>query len=1167
MDIVLRRCSPLSKQPEHRGRTHIVAVAETSSRPAEAALELDSSPHDVMRDGEDGHQRNEPRAQNLFASGNAGLVLSKLVLRPLLGNSNAGPMVGTRLGPTIQLEQPPVSRHPGDQDDMLEGDAGPGESLLASQPALEWLLRHPDPSNVVRLQQVLLQQQRRQQLARSGLGGGQAVQLGGNDLLAEAQTIAGESFVQDEGVTSGTGDREPEPVGKPKPDSPQPSTVDQLPLQNTRKDRAARNQSQADVHTADGGESLSQPQSRQLGPGGLTAGGGGRARTAGKEKAAELRFTGEGSGGDFGRRGRKSTEEELFQAADALELLMNSEPGAGGAMGAAGTTRAAHASASGLNGGIGRVAHSSRAGGSGGPPEAAAPRDEPVVPGRGAAGRGRMGSGGRRGSGGRGTRIGGTGPRIIRGSMPDQDLGDDEEDNPGGAWAGRIGPRDGPLYDGGGGGGRARPGAGPYDAEGDEGADYEEGRPVPGGRNGTYVLDGQVGIAGSGGSDVDFREEDETMFGPVPRRPRTSVYCSPVLYDDIITGANPPSSEVQVLALSWSEFVRLVHRQRQGRGLAGGNSVAVAEQQHLMPRAHLQSERHRSADQLPHPFTQLNPATLLGAMGAYHPQAYSQELLRRALLIQQVSDQGVPTAADWDVPRGDGRYGGAGETAPAPSGRRPSGHEPTTIPWGPRAPAGTARAAGGWQGVVELRPPLGDVSMEEDIEHELRRRQNAQPPYQELYDETAAAMAAAAEQQQQLLEHLALLGIGGIVDGFPGGLTQALGSGEPSFEYGGAGPALAFPQRPEQQYPGRLPTDTPVADLPEEVSAGRKRSMRPGKARAASDRQAPTSDLIPLEEVGVGGGARGSKRVWSKRSDGSDAGHYAGDQGGQHLMAGYENGGAELDSDGNLAVAGPPPYEAALRTRRAPPLNSSTDVLMLQGRTAAGRSSGGGAPPALAGEGSSRQYAGGSRSRIGSMDNAPDDDVEEVLPSPERAASGAVWYKSNRGGGGVGQQSWHGGALGDAGDVDGGPYRPYAGPAGGSDQYSYEQRECSGAVGVVPAGAGAPTPAPISKRQRYAEGGLLNGRSGAAGARGRGRNMSPGPPAAPRTLAPAAAPRASATAAAAAAEQRRVLELTYKPYMELQDVQETRDGQQLSLVFGHTTLGTFAGKLKLVATE
>ncbi|GIL46056.1 hypothetical protein Vafri_3149 [Volvox africanus] len=1166
MDIVLRRCSPLTKQPEHRGRTHIVAAAETSSRPAEAALELDSSPHDVMRDGEDGHQRNEPRAQDLFASGNAGLVLSKLVLRPLLGNSKAGPMGSTRLGPTIQLEQPPLQRHPGDQDDMLEVDAGPGESLLASsQPALEWLLRHPDPSNVVRLQQVLLQQQRRQQRARSGLGDSQAAQLGGEDLLAEAQTTAGEPFVQDGRATHGIADRAPEAVGKPNADSPQPSTAVQPSLPYPRKDRVARNPLQAGVRMADGGESLSQPQSHQLGPGGLAAGGGGRSRTAGREKAVELRSTAEGDGGGFDRRGRKSTEEELFQAADALELLMNSEPGTTGAVCAAGTTRAALANASGLNGGVGRVALSSRAGGSGGPAEAVAPRGEPVVPGRGAAGRGRMGSGGQRGGGGRGTRIGGTGPRIIRGTMPDPDLGDDEEENTGGTWAGRMGPRDSPLY---GGGGRAQPGASPYDgpAEGDEGADYEEGRPVPGERNGSYVLDGPVGIAGSDCFDVDFREEDETMFGPVPRRPRTSVYCSPMLYDDIVTGANPPSSEVQVLALSWSEFVRLVHRQHQGRGLAGWNPVAMAEPQHLMQRAHRQSERHRGAEQLPYPLYQSHPANLLGAMGAYQPQAYSQELLRRALLIQQVSGQGIPTAADWNVPRGDGRYGGAGDTAPAP-GRRPPGQGATTIPWGPRAPAGAARTPGDWQDVVELRPPLGGVDMEEDIEDELRRRQNVQPPYQEPYDETAAAMAAAAEQQQQLLEHLALLGIGGILDGFPGGLAQALGGGEPTLEYGGVGPSMAFPQRPEQQYPGRLPSDMPVTDLPEEVSAGRKRSVRAGKARPASDTQPPTSDLIPLEEIDVGGATRGSKRMWSKL-DGSGAGQYAGGQGPQQL-SGYENGGAGLDSDGNALVAVPPPYEAALRTRRGPPLKSSADVLMLQDRTVAGRSSGGGAPPAGAVGGSSRQRAGGSRSRIGSMDNAPDDDVEEMLPSTERAATGAAWHKPSRGGGGVGQQRWHGGAIGEAADVDGGPYRPYAGPDGGSDQYfnSYEQRECSGAVGVVPAGAGAPTPAPISKRQRHAEGALLHGRSGAAGARGRGRNMSPRPPGAPGTLVPTAGPRASATAAAAAAEQRRLLELTYKPYMELRDVQETRDGQQLSLVFGHTTLGTFAGNLKLVTAE
>ncbi|GIL71350.1 hypothetical protein Vretifemale_1933, partial [Volvox reticuliferus] len=849
---------------------------------------------------------------------------------------------------------------------------------------------------------------------------------------------------------------------------------------------------------------------------------------------------------------RKSTEEELFQAADALELLMNSEPGAAGGVGAAAATGAAFAVASGLNGGTVRGGLNNRAGGSGAPPEAPAPRGEPVVPGRGDVGRGRMGSVGRRGGGGRGTRIGGTGPRIIRGTMPDPDFGDDEEDNTGTAWAGCLGPMDspfpGPLR------GRGdRPGAGRYDgpAEGDEGTDYEGGRSVPGSRNGTYVLDGRVGLA-VGGFDGDFREEDETMFGPVPRRPRTSVYCSPMLYDDIVTGANPPSSEVQVLALSWSEFVRLVHRQHQGRGLAGWNPTA--EQQHLLQRTHLHPERHRAAEQLSYPLNSLHPATLLGAMGSYHPQAYSQELLRRALLIQQ--EQGFPAAAaDWDVPRSD--------TAPAP-GRRP-GHGATTIPWGPRGPAGGGLAAGAWQRVPELRPQLGDIDVEEDIEEELRRRQNAQPPYQELYDETAAAMAAAAAQQQQLLEHLALLGIRGVGDGFPGGLAQALDGGEPIFEYGDAGPMMAFPQH-EQQYPGRLPPEMPAADLLEEVPASRKRSGRPGKARPASDLQPPASDLIPLDD-GAGGAGRGSKRMWSKL-DGSLVGHYAGGQGGQPPVSGYENDGAELDPDGNPVAAGPP-CEGPQRTRRGAPVNNSADMLMLQERTAAGRSSGGGAPPTGAGGFSNRQRAGGSRSRIVSMDNAPDNDVEEVLPSAERAVSGAVWNTSSRGGGGMGKQSWHCGAIGDADDMDGGLYGPYAGPAGGSDQYfnSYERRESSGAVGGAPGGAGAPAPAPISKRQRHAESVQPNGRSGAAGARGRGRNMSPRPPGAPGTLALAAVPRGPATAAAVAAEQRRLLELTYKPYMELRDMQEKKDGQQLSLVFGHTTLGTFAGNLKLIGAE
>ncbi|GIL97052.1 hypothetical protein Vretimale_2755, partial [Volvox reticuliferus] len=266
MDIVLRRCSPPTKQPEHRGRTHNAAVAETSSRPAEAALELDSSPHDLARDGEDGRQRKEPRAQDLFASGNAGLVLSKLVLRPLAGESKAGSIGSTRLGPAIQQEQPPLQRHAGNKDDSLDGDAGPAESLLASsQPTLEWLLRHPDPRNVVRLQRVLLLPMR----AWNGLDGTQAAELGGADQLAEAQTMpAGEPLVQDERPISGIGDKEPGTVAGPKSDSPQPSIAVELPLPYMRKDRAVGNPSQAGVRTADGGESLLQLQPHHLGAGG-----------------------------------------------------------------------------------------------------------------------------------------------------------------------------------------------------------------------------------------------------------------------------------------------------------------------------------------------------------------------------------------------------------------------------------------------------------------------------------------------------------------------------------------------------------------------------------------------------------------------------------------------------------------------------------------------------------------------------------------------------------------------------------------------------------------------------------------------------------------------------------------------------------------------------------
>jgi hypothetical protein len=209
-------------------------------------------------------------------------------------------------------------------------------------------------------------------------------------------------------------------------------------------------------------------------------------------------------------------------------------------------------------------------------------------------------------------------------------------------------------------------------------------------------------------------------------------------------------------------------------------------------------------------------------------------------------------------------------------------------------------------------------------------------------------------------------------------------------------------------------------------------------------------------------------------------------------------------------------------------------------------------------------FAQGRPSLSAGLDSGGADEAQ--LPLSARAAlaaaaGGGSWRGSGRGGGGGGgRQSWQDrSAVDTLDDTDVGPYGSYNGAGGApTDLYfnrSYERTE--------PATSGAPGP---PKRQRLADGAPVNGRGGSAGGRGRGRNSGPSAAAAPSGPGSVVLPgRGAGSSVAAALAQRQQLQINYDPLIEVKDVQEEEDGRRLSLTFLHSTLGTFAGSLALLA--
>ncbi|GLC42730.1 hypothetical protein PLESTB_001132400 [Pleodorina starrii] len=1255
MDIVLRRCSPPTKQPAQRGRGNTLAMAETSSRSAEAALEPDASPHDMVRNGEGSQQGKDHQAQDLPHRSGEAPASGSGKQRQLAATDPKWPNPsGAREGSAIQAEQQLLQHPAGDQDDDVDGEDRPD----GSPGSLEWLLRYSDLRNVSRIQQELLNQQQRQQQqqqqqqqrqqqqhrGRNGLGAEQesgipaeAAPVGGpppSSSLPEPPAAAPAPEQQQQGGPAGGGPQDgpqrggtngalgkeptpaPVPAGRTALGSPQPlKVITQHQPQLLRQARATKTPSiGAEARkAATAGVGPTQLQQQQEGGGGAGerrgagagAGGGGRARLAGRDKAGERPQGGGGGAAGTIRRGRQSTEDELLFAANALELLANSGPGATGPASGAGGLGAPTASASqgpsaGFGGGAGSrrdVTTSGRAGGAAA--AGAAARGEPSVSGRAAGGRGPMGGGGgsgrrRGGGGGRGMRVGGTGPRIIRGTVPDPDLDDGDEgggraaagttDSPGGDSRGR--PRAGP-----GGGVRYRPGAGRYDGEegggGGSGSDGEERR-----RYAMY------------GAPYNDMPDDEAMFGPVPRRPRMSVMCAPTLYEEIVA-TNSPDLPVQVLLLSSGQLQRLVERQQQMRVAADAAAVAAARHQRLLQKqvSHQQHQhQHQRARQLQQQ-QQFAVAAVaaaqqhqggggggvlpFGSVGGFGAQVLNQEILRRAILVQQQQrQQQQQQHGDWEAMGDDGRYGGPGAEPPRRGPAGGGGGHPAA-PRGP--PLQQQRQSGGdWQ-QEEDHPGLHDYDGLEGTE-DLPPLRHTPPPYGRTYEEASAAAAAAAaaaqqqQQQQQALGSLVLrLGGFGRDGGGPQLPLHVLGSLHQQL------PPLQLHPRHSHPHPDFPPPPPPGDGLGEGQPAPKRRG-RPPKLRSQGPDflQPPGSASASQFFDGGSGGAKRSLSPADGRgsmpytSGGGGGGGGSGRASQQQIPYGYDNGGADLDLTDDPVIGPPLSYDGggqrALRGGR----EDGADVALGPGRAPSGPRVGSGGGGGSAGGGG---LAGGSAGAVrhrpsGSLQqgrpsfgNAPDSDlevdVEELPPPPQqqqpataRAADGAGWQGSGRGGAAGpygGRHSWQGGPFDEADDVDGGPYADQ-----GQYRSSYDRPEPSG--GGAAAAAAVP-----SKRQRLADGAPpLNGRSGGRG-RGRGRHTSPGGgmgPGEPGGRGGSGGGGAPGSGAAALRPPPSQQELAaYEPVVEIRDVEEEDGGRSLSLSFLHSTLGTFAGSLKLITAE
>ncbi|KAG2490508.1 hypothetical protein HYH03_011130 [Edaphochlamys debaryana] len=434
----------------------------------------------------------------------------------------------------------------------------------------------------------------------------------------------------------------------------------------------------ADVIIIDSGSEGGSPP----GTGGKEGG-----RTAGKTAAAGTRAEqARADAASPAGRGRESAnEEELTAAAESLGLLLRSwhprEPAGSGRVANGGTAgRGGAAAAAGGVGGSGRGA----AGGGRG--RGGRGRDSGSAGGGGGGGGGR----GRSGSGGRGMRLGGVGPRVVRGR--------DE------------------------GGGALLPAE--YDEYGVPNADFNR-------------LNGQYDNAGA--PDAYGRVADPNydllMFGrKVPRRPRTNVYCSPYTLEQLeALKMHDPDLPVRVVAMSATQLAVLIDQQQQA-----DRELEQRQRQLLLLR---RAQQQQAAAAMAAGLAGGGGPMGLGSGSGIH----TEQLIQHALLLQQQQQQlqmqrvaGVPGSDPWD--------GGADLGLLA--ARRAAAAAAQQLPSQVLAAARVADMVGGGGGLgAASRQSLLSNGANADLIDELvgpPPGRGGSPPYKRSYQE-----AAAAEVQRQ----------------------------------------------------------------------------------------------------------------------------------------------------------------------------------------------------------------------------------------------------------------------------------------------------------------------------------------------------------------------------------------------------------------------------------